>query len=78
MVPDHAIFVIDLQDVNKKLILFLKFFRLLLFEGTGTFTSIFKNKKDRKKSQNSHKKWEPSFFLLFLLDDRRIRIRTSD
>jgi hypothetical protein len=31
--PDPAIFVINLQDANKKLIL-KKFFRLLLFEGT--------------------------------------------
>jgi hypothetical protein len=30
--PDPAIFVIDLQDANKKL--FKKFFCLLLFEGT--------------------------------------------
>jgi hypothetical protein len=35
---DPAIFVSDLQDVNKKL-----FFCLLLFE--GTFTSFFKDKK---------------------------------
>ncbi len=39
--PDPAIFVNDLQDVNKKLI-FSKFFCLLLFE--GTFTSFFKDK----------------------------------
>ncbi len=31
--PDPAIFVIDLQDANKKLF-FKKFFCLLLFEGT--------------------------------------------
>jgi hypothetical protein len=31
--PDPAIFVIDLQDANKKLI-FSKFFCLFLFEGT--------------------------------------------
>jgi len=36
--PDPAIFVSDLQDVNKKY-----FFCLLLFE--GTFTSFFKDKK---------------------------------
>ncbi len=31
-----------------------------------------------KKSSRSHKKYESRFFLLFLLDDRRILIRTSD
>jgi hypothetical protein len=36
--PDPAVFVIDLQDANKKLILFKEFFCLLLFE--GTFTSF--------------------------------------
>ncbi len=46
--PDPAIFVIDLQDVNKKLIK-KKFFCFLLLE--GTFTSFFKY----KKSKGSHK-----------------------
>ena len=32
--PDLAIFVIDLQDANKKLIFLQKFSCLLLFEGT--------------------------------------------
>jgi len=39
--PDPAIFVIDLQDVNKKQIFNKKFFCLLLFAGT----SFFKDKK---------------------------------
>jgi hypothetical protein len=39
---DPALFVIDLQDSNKKLILKKKFFCFLLFE--GTFTSFFKDK----------------------------------
>jgi hypothetical protein len=43
---DPAIFVIDLQDANKKLFFVLKFFCLLLFE--GTFTPFFK-----KKSQST-------------------------
>jgi hypothetical protein len=43
--PDPAIFVIDLQDANKKQI-FEKVFLLIFFEGTFTF---FKD----KKSQNS-------------------------
>jgi len=46
---DPAIFVISLQDANKKLI-FIYFFSLLLFE--GTFTSFFKI-KSQKESQNS-------------------------
>jgi hypothetical protein len=46
--PDPPIFVIDLQEANKKLIL-KKFFCLLLFQ--GTFKSFFKD----KKSKRSHK-----------------------
>jgi hypothetical protein len=42
---DPAIFVIDLQDDNKKLIL-KKFFCLLPFE--GTFASFFKDKKSKR------------------------------
>ncbi len=34
--PDASIFVIDLQDANEKLICKIKFFCLLLFEGTFT------------------------------------------
>ncbi len=44
--PNPAVFVSDLQDVNKKL-----FFCLKLFE--GTFSSFFKDEKVTKKSQNS-------------------------
>jgi hypothetical protein len=41
--PDPAIFAIDLQDANKKLIcLNYVFLLFLLFE--GTFTSFFKDK----------------------------------
>ncbi len=40
--PDPALFIIDLQDANKKLMFFKKFFCILHFE--GTFTS-FKDKK---------------------------------
>jgi|LakMenEpi03Aug12_release.lakeMendotaPanAssembly.Ray.scaffolds.fasta_scaffold4517472_1 hypothetical protein len=63
--PDPAIFVGELQDVNNKKQI-QRFFFLLLFE--GTFTSFFKVKKQK----------ESMFFLLFLLDDRKIRIRISD
>ncbi len=41
MDPDPTIFVVELQDVSKKLI-----FCLLLFE--GTFTSFFKDKKSKR------------------------------
>jgi hypothetical protein len=47
--PDPAIFIIDLQETNKKLIFLKKFFCILLFE--GTFPSFFKD----KKSKRSHK-----------------------
>jgi hypothetical protein len=47
--PESAIFVIDLQVANKKLIFFVKFFCLLLFE--GSFTSFLKD----KMSKRSHK-----------------------
>jgi hypothetical protein len=47
---DPAIFVIDFQDANKKLIFCKKIFCLLLFE--CTFTSFFKE-KIKKESQNS-------------------------
>ncbi len=70
--PAPAIFVIDLQDANKKLIK-KKVFCLLLLE--GTFASFFKD----KKSKRSH--YSVGFFLLFVLDDRiniQIRIHTSD
>ncbi len=43
--PDPAIFVIDLRDDNKKLIL-TKIFCFLLFE--GTFSSFFKDKKSKR------------------------------
>ncbi len=74
MDPDPAIFVSDLQDINQQKKFFLSSFYILLFE--GTFTWFFKD----KKSQRSHKKvpYESMFFLLFLLDDRSIRIRASD
>jgi hypothetical protein len=54
--PDPAIFVIDLQDANKKQIK-KKVFLLITFE--GTFTSFF----EEKKSKRSHKKLESRIFL---------------
>ncbi len=62
--PDPAIFVIDLQDANKKLI--RKVFLLITFE--GTFTSFFKD----KNSKRSHKTVGIKVFLIFLLEDRRM------
>jgi hypothetical protein len=45
---DPAIFVNDLQDANKmKKLIKKKDFCLLLFE--GTFTSIFKDKKSKRR-----------------------------
>ncbi len=46
--PDPSIFVINLQDANKKLIK-KKFFCLLIIE--GTFTSFFKYKKSKKSDK---------------------------
>jgi hypothetical protein len=43
---DPAIFVINLHEANKKLILFIMFFCLLLFE--GTFTSFLRDKKSKE------------------------------
>jgi hypothetical protein len=45
MDPDPAIFVNDLQDAKKKIIL-KKFFCLLLLE--DTFISFFKDKKSKR------------------------------
>jgi hypothetical protein len=44
--PDPDIFVIDLQDANKKQIFKHNFFCLLLFE--ATFTPFFKDKKSNR------------------------------
>ncbi len=67
---DPAIFVLDLQDSQRKTIL-KSCFCLLLYE--GTFTSLFND----KKSKRSHKIVGIKVFSLFLPDDRRIRFRTS-
>ncbi len=49
MDPDPTIFVIDLQDANKKLI-YSTFFCLLLFEGTLTSFSKIKSQKKSHKA----------------------------
>ncbi len=45
MDPDPAIFVSDLQDVNKKLFFSSKVLLLITVLFKGTFTSFFKDKK---------------------------------
>ncbi len=54
---DPSIFIIDLQDDNKKRIFVKKFFCIVLFE--GTFTSFIKD----KRSKRSHKTVEIKVFL---------------
>jgi hypothetical protein len=66
--PDPSIFIIYLQNANKKRIK-KKSSCILLFE--GTFTSFFKD----KKSKRSHNTVEIKGFLTYLLNDKRIRIR---
>ncbi len=60
--PDPAIFVIDLQDANKKLF-FSKFFCLLLFE--GTFSLFLKSHKKVTK-QNSSNQGISYYFCLMI------------
>jgi hypothetical protein len=66
--PDPAIFVIDLQDANKKLILkkSLSAYYFLKVQHLHHFSRI-KRPKEVTKQQESR------FFLLFLLDNRRAR-----
>jgi hypothetical protein len=54
--PDPSIFIVDLEDVNKKLFK-KKFFCILLFE--GIFKSYFKD----NKSKRSHKTVKIKVFL---------------
>ncbi len=72
MDPDPAIFITGLQDINKTII--SKFFCLLLLK---LHSFIFSKIKIHKEVT---KQFESRFFSLFLLDDKRdrIRIRTSD
>jgi hypothetical protein len=55
--PDPSIFIIDLQDDSKKLILKKVFLIPVLFE--GTFKLFFKE----KKSKRSHKRVKIQVFL---------------
>jgi len=54
MEPDPAVFIINLQKANKKII----FFCLLLF--AGTITSLFK--KTSQKEVTEQKDYESRFF----------------
>jgi hypothetical protein len=49
--PDPAIFVLDLQDANKKLIL-KQVFLLITFDGTCTIVHHFSKIKSQKRSRN--------------------------
>ncbi len=65
--PDPVFFINDLRDAKRKFCLFcflLNAFRMYIFKS-------FFTEKSHKKSQNSRNQ---GFFLLFLLDDGRIRI----
>ncbi len=66
--PDPAIFVIDLQDANKKLIFLTSFSAYYFLKVHLHHFSKIKNQKDVTKQ------YESRFLLLFLLGDRRIRI----
>jgi hypothetical protein len=70
--PDPAIFVMDLQDANLKLIL-KKFYCLLLY----FLKVLLHNLKKIKSPKEVTEQQESKVVLLFLLDDRRIRIREA-
>ncbi len=65
--PDPAIFVNNLQDVNNKKIFFSKFFAYYFLTVHLHHFLKMKSHKEVTKQQES------MFFLLFLLDNRRIR-----
>ncbi len=66
--PDPVIFVIHLQDANHKLF-FFKF-------SAYYFMKVHLHHFSKIKSQKEViKQWDSRFFLLFMLGDRRIRIR---
>ncbi len=65
--PDLAIFVIDLQDANKKLVF------LMGFSGYYFLKVHLHHFSKTKSHQDVTKQQESTLFLLFFLDDRRIR-----
>ncbi len=66
--PDPTIFVIDLQDANKKRIFWKSFSAYYFLKAHLYYFSKIKSPKEVTKQLESR------FFLLILLDDRRIRI----
>jgi hypothetical protein len=58
--PDPAIFIIDLQDANKKIIEKRSFSCIILFE--GTFTSFCKDKKSKRSHKTVEIKVFPTIF----------------
>jgi hypothetical protein len=66
--PDTIIFVIDLQEANKILIFLQSFYAYYVLKVHLHHFSKIKRPKEVTKQKESR------FFLLFLLDDRRIRI----
>jgi hypothetical protein len=64
MDPDPDIFVIDLQDANKKKM--SKFFCLLLFE--GTFTSFFKDKKSERNHKTVPRNQSISYYFCLMIE----------
>ncbi len=74
MDPDPAIFVINLQDANKNQFLFKNFLCVLQY-----FLKVYLHTFSKIKSQKEvTKQLESRFFLLFFLDDIRIRIRIQE
>jgi hypothetical protein len=75
--PDPSIFMIDLHDANKKIIFSKIFFCISAYY--RYFLKVLLHHFSKVKSQKEvTKQKKPRFFLLFLLNDRRIRIYTSD
>jgi hypothetical protein len=70
MDPDPAIFIIDLQDANKKLIFLEKSFSAYYF-----LKVHFHHFSKLKSQKEVTRQYKTRFFLLFLHNDRRIRIR---
>jgi hypothetical protein len=66
---DLSIFIIDLHDANKKIILKKSFSAYYFLK-----VLLHHFSKD-KKAKRCHKIVEIKVFLIFLLNDRRIRIR---
>jgi hypothetical protein len=75
--PHPAIFMIDIQDADKKLFFVKKVFLYITFK--GTFTLFFKDKKSQrsKKKKNSRNQGF-SYHICLPGNDRRFRIRIQE